>query len=117
MGQGAVGARMPSARGTPASADGGRGRGGREQGHARLQRQDRRQDDLGVPVRVRGQARPASVIARSVSDEAIHGAYGPYVHGLLRYARNDKAPWTSTHACYAGGQTGSNFGTRWSAVP
>ena len=53
VGQGAVGARVPSARGAPLAADGGGWRRRRQQGNARLQRQDRRQDDLGVSVRMR----------------------------------------------------------------
>ena len=39
---------VPSARGASVAVDGGRWRRGRQQGDARFQRQDRRQDDLGV---------------------------------------------------------------------
>ena len=53
LGQGALGAPVPPARGASLAADGGRRRRRRKQGHARLQRQDRRQDDLGVSVRVK----------------------------------------------------------------
>ena len=57
VGQGALGARVPSARGAPLAADGRRRRRRRQQGRARLQRQDRRQDDLGVSVRIRPEIR------------------------------------------------------------
>ena len=66
MGQGAVGARVPSARGAPHAADGRRRRRRRERGQARLQRQDRRQDDLGVPVRVE----PFPLIAPTIAEIA-----------------------------------------------